>query len=70
MAGSQHRETDKSVSTSTASWRGPNTEKLVYQFLQALRVGAGPQQRETGKPVSTSTASWGDPIKAKPEAGT
>ncbi|WP_262856799.1 hypothetical protein [Staphylococcus marylandisciuri] len=38
---------------------GPNKEKLVNQFQQALRVGVGPQQRETGKSVSTSTASWG-----------
>ncbi|WP_262855531.1 hypothetical protein [Staphylococcus marylandisciuri] len=38
---------------------GPNTEKLVRQFLQAQRVGVGPQHRETGKTVSASTASWG-----------
>ncbi|WP_262856804.1 hypothetical protein [Staphylococcus marylandisciuri] len=45
--GPQHRETDNSVSTSTASWGwGPNTEKLIIQFLQALRVGGGaPTQR-------------------------
>ncbi|WP_262853404.1 hypothetical protein [Staphylococcus marylandisciuri] len=39
--------------------RGPNKEKLIIQFLQALRVGVGPQHRETDNSVSTSTASWG-----------
>ncbi|WP_262856856.1 hypothetical protein [Staphylococcus marylandisciuri] len=40
--GPQQRETDKSVSSSTASWGwGPNKEKLVNQFLQAMQVGVG-----------------------------
>ncbi|WP_262853666.1 hypothetical protein [Staphylococcus marylandisciuri] len=38
---------------------GPNTEKLVHQFPQAMRVGVGPQHKETGSSVSTSNASWG-----------
>ncbi|WP_262853615.1 hypothetical protein [Staphylococcus marylandisciuri] len=40
---------------------GPNTEKLVNQFPQAMQVGVGPQHGETGKSVSTSYASWGGP---------
>ena len=27
------------ISTGNASWRGPNTEKLEHQFLQAMQVG-------------------------------
>ena len=27
------------TSTGNASWRGPNTEKLEHQFLQAIKLG-------------------------------
>ncbi|PNZ14046.1 hypothetical protein CD113_03125 [Staphylococcus simiae] len=43
--GPQHKETDESVSTNHASWgrlrqhprKGPNTEKLVIQFFNAMQ---------------------------------
>ena len=38
LAGPQHREIRKN-STSNASWRGPNIEKLEPQFQQAMQVG-------------------------------
>ncbi|PZI48029.1 nitrogen fixation protein NifR [Staphylococcus aureus] len=37
----QHREIGFPISTDNASWRGPNIEKLEFQFLQAMGVGVG-----------------------------
>ncbi|WP_262856690.1 hypothetical protein [Staphylococcus marylandisciuri] len=66
--GLQQRETGKPVSTSTASWGGPHTEKLVHQFLQAQRVGGAPTQRnwyisfykhsELGRPYKSEAGGW------------
>ncbi|WP_460997105.1 hypothetical protein, partial [Staphylococcus aureus] len=39
--GPQQREIGYPISTGNASWRGPNTEKLDTQFLQAMQVGVG-----------------------------
>ncbi|HCU0044059.1 hypothetical protein [Staphylococcus aureus] len=39
--GPQHREIGFPISTDNASWRGPNIEKLEFQFLQAMGVGVG-----------------------------
>ncbi|WP_262853828.1 hypothetical protein [Staphylococcus marylandisciuri] len=46
--------------------RGPNREKLVNQFPQAMRVGVGTPTQRNCISVSTSNASWGgDPNKEK-----
>ncbi|EOB7931168.1 hypothetical protein ACIXBD_000111 [Staphylococcus aureus] len=43
LAGPQQREIGTPISTSNASWRGPNKEKLEHQFQQAMQVGEGQQ---------------------------
>ncbi|WP_262856479.1 hypothetical protein [Staphylococcus marylandisciuri] len=40
--------------------RGPNKEKLVNQFQQAMRVGVGPNKEKLGHNVMSQpfSASW------------